>query len=49
MAELPECGAAIVAIDFLPHGVVEVKTSTGSIWLLRMSDKVWTLAKEPGK
>ena len=46
-AQLPELNAEIVAIDFLPNGVVEVQTSSGSIWLLRLEDKVWTLAKEP--
>ena len=46
-AQLPELNAEIVAIDFLPHGVVEVQTSSGSIWLFDIVRNVWTLAKEP--
>ena len=46
-AEVPEYNCVITAIAMLPHGVVEATTSSGSVWLLRISDKVWTLAHPP--
>jgi len=43
---LPE-RAIITHIAELPYGVLEIETNSGSVWCLRVADKVWTLQQPP--